>query len=469
MAFAAHYIDLAPRHSHLVILAFVATPIFLAPTPTAPFLAFVVVSTVLAFFELPSPANHMVLALLVNAALLAAAVSTMRRRPGKPQGTSRLDGGSADWLRVARAPAALTLLTVYGFAVLHKLNWSFFDPVVSCAGEISAQAIALTGLNIAIPGSVTIGLAIATLIVEALIPVLLVFASWRRFGILFGVAFHALLGAAGFVDFATFACAAYVLIAIDVVPLIRDGERHRRRAMFAWGAYLVCAALDALVVGSTGHHLPGRHQLLFVCWILGLIWLMTPLLKTMWAQAPRHEPPVWHMQSAWFAVIPLLALLNGMGPYLGFKTTSTFSMFSNLRTEEGRSNQMIRPLASLEVTPWMRDTVDVFAFELAIEPQLNLWGRLGGGYSSLWNGSRWIDTAGTTPVRVPWIELRRTVVRWKDAGVTGMSIGYRRHGVTRFVSDAVNDPELAAPLPWWTRWFVAFRDIETGNAVRCRW
>lgn len=468
MAFATHYIDLAPRHSHLMILAVVAAPMVVMHNPVVPFLAFVVVSSILAVFDMPAPANHMVLALLANAALIGAALMT---KPGRDalRGVSAPQESGSGWLEIARVPAALTMVTMYGFALFHKLNWSFLDPAVSCAGEVSALAVKMTGINVPIHGVTVVGLAVATLLVEALIPALLAIPRWRHVGISAGVAFHALLGAAGFVDFSTFACALYVLIAIDVVPHISEGERHRRRAMYAWGAFLLCAALDAASVQLAARHLPGRSQLLFVSWLLGLTLLMTPFLRTLWTKRLRPGDSLLRLHSPWFAVIPVVAFLNGMGPYLGIRTTSTFSMFSNLRVEEGRSNHMIGILSYLEVTPWMHDVVEVSSFEFTTQRDLNLVGRLRGGYTSLANGSRWIDGVHTEPVRLPWLELKRTVLRWKDAGGSGLSVGYRRRGVTHFVADAINDPELAGPLPWWTRWFVAFRDIETRDSVRCRW
>jgi hypothetical protein len=44
---------------------------------------------------------------------------------------------------------------------------------------------------------------------------------------------------------------------------------------------------------------------------------------------------------------PLCAVLNGLCPYLGLKTETSFAMYSNLRTEAGQSNHLIvrKPLS----------------------------------------------------------------------------------------------------------------------------
>jgi len=82
--------------------------------------------------------------------------------------------------------------------------------------------------------------------------------------------------------------------------------------------------------------------------------------------------------------------------------------------------------------------------------------------------TRWLPEGAT--VRVPWIELRRAALLWKDAGIRGIRIRYVRRGVEREVSDAVIDLELTRPLSFWSRRFLAYREVERGdNPVACRW
>lgn len=74
------------------------------------------------------------------------------------------------------------------------------------------------------------------------------------------------------------------------------------------------------------------------------------------------------------------------------------------------------------------------------------------------------------PVRIPWLELRRTVLLWQDAGLTGVRIAYLRDDLPHVVDDATADPVLAAPLPWWQRHLLAFRAVDSGwGADACRW
>ena len=56
-------------------------------------------------------------------------------------------------------------------------------------------------------------------------------------------------------------------------------------------------------------------------------------------------------------LFPILVLINGSSPYLGLKTTTAFAMFSNLRTEGGKSNHFF--LANYEVFSYQTDLVRV--------------------------------------------------------------------------------------------------------------
>jgi hypothetical protein len=54
----------------------------------------------------------------------------------------------------------------------------------------------------------------------------------------------------------------------------------------------------------------------------------------------------------------LLLFANGFGPYLGLRTQTSFSMFSNLHTENGMSNHLIVP-SGIQVTNWQYDLVEI--------------------------------------------------------------------------------------------------------------
>jgi len=157
-------------------------------------------------------------------------------------------------------------------------------------------------------------------------------------------------------------------------------------------------------------------------------------------------------------------------------------MFSNLRTEEGRTNHLISAVGALEVADYQRDTVDVLEIELPTTPDLDFVERARGGThwfkhqtSAVYNWRLASPTARRSAaeqdlLRLTWVELRRSVSFWKDAGVHGIGIRYVHDGVERSVSDAITDPVLSEPISWWERNLMSFHPIDARDGpARCRW
>jgi hypothetical protein len=68
------------------------------------------------------------------------------------------------------------------------------------------------------------------------------------------------------------------------------------------------------------------------------------------------------------------------------------------------------------------------------------------------------------------LELRRVVGNWRAAGVANVRLDYLRGGVPHPVANALTDPDLGAPLPWWQQHLVSFRAISSADGPDiCRW
>ena len=106
-----------------------------------------------------------------------------------------------------------------------------------------------------------------------------------------------------------------------------------------------------------------QGTVLFGIWVLWTAALMT------WCLSAVPEPnlplgPVGTAPAASGLALPaigstsiLFAALNGLSPYLGLpKTYATWTMFSNLRVEAGRSNHWLVP-ASWQPFGFLRDVV----------------------------------------------------------------------------------------------------------------
>ena len=83
------------------------------------------------------------------------------------------------------------------------------------------------------------------------------------------------------------------------------------------------------------------------------------------------------------AVFCAMLIMNGLSPYLGLKTQTAFSMFSNLRTEGGLTNHLFMPL-DLMVSNTTLNLVTVES-----------------------SNSRWLQKTVNAGDLVPFFELRR--------------------------------------------------------------
>ena len=105
----------------------------------------------------------------------------------------------------------MSLILLYAFAFLHKLNWDYLDPRFSCADQV------LTWLNTKYrilptgPTLTTLGIW-SSLFVEGVVPILLCFRYTARFGLIIGFTFHlALSQFGGLYGFAAAMYAVYYL------------------------------------------------------------------------------------------------------------------------------------------------------------------------------------------------------------------------------------------------------------------
>jgi hypothetical protein len=197
------------------------------------------------------------------------------------------------------------------------------------------------------------------------------------------------------------------------------------------------------------------HTLILLTWYIALLPMLYTLVRGFLAD--REPWPAWRLRPAVLLLIPALAFANGMAPYLGLKTVASYSMFSNLHTEPMAANHLLPGLASLQLVPYLRDTVTITKIDIRRDAN--------SGPVAM---SEW--TQETPPTTVPFLELRRMVDNWRDGNPASIHLEYQRAGVPHVVQNALTDPELSAPLPWWQQHLLAFRAISSADGPNiCRW
>ena len=440
MAFTFHIDERQPPTVwHGLLFAVTALLVIGAGRPWT-FLIFLVGSSLVAASDLPAAANHTILALLTNGAVLASAVVVMRRRVvGQEPEASTFIG---QWMAAARTPVALTIVVVYFFSAFHKLNSDFFTPSVSCAGVLLGF-IPFPGVSSdSLPGMVVYGAAVATLACEAALCALFAVPKWRASGVVLGVVFHSALAWAGFADFSTYMFAVYLLI-VPVTSRGDDGREWRVATAFVgWVAYAIVTPVSWVSADPSNGPLGLQWSTLrMLAWSAAVYPLVWPHLRASVFRRSEFVAWRWRLSPIWLVVFPIVAVVNGATPYLGLKTVANYSMFSNLRVEDAQTNHFVPGIETISVTPWLRDMVNVYEFDIGTgtEAGVSLRERFW-----IWWQARWLIES--RPTRIPWLELRRLVLLAKDRGVHGLRVRYDRGGVVRTIEDATIDTELSAPL-----------------------
>lgn len=354
------------------------------------------------------------------------------------------------------------LLALYGFAFLHKLNWTFLEPATSCA-SFMLDGIA-DRLGMPHSGGVVPEMAVwATLAAEGGIPLLLLFPRTRRLALLLAWPFHFALtlhprpGIYGFsamlFTMLTLFLPRDFFATLAMHPWLRrlvgaDVRRFVRRAALILGAAAVAlGTLAALTIEIT----PGASYAIWMRRLGMLLWMpysvaLLGALLLGWPAANSEERAgtLLHIHRSPAAALLVLFVLNGMAPYFGFQTLRTMSMFSNLRTEGGWTNHLFIP-SSLQITFYQKDLVRLIG-----------------------SSDPWLDFYVRNESLLPYSELRRRVWEHPDVPV---QVTYERNGrIETLDTSQPGADRQVPPLPTPVNKILAFREVDQdGRPVRCLW
>ena len=289
---------------------------------------------------LPLPPDHQLLASLVNLGVLIVYVSL-----GRPR--------SVDVIVHAAAPTArVCVLLAYAAAATAKYNTDFLSTATSCADFMAETA----SFGILERTSPLAGLPILfTIASESLIPILLLVPRTRRWGVVFAASFHYVLSLSPAIavgDFTVTLWALYLLF----LPT-RDVEKVGERGLATWRRlppfqatrpvprWMLAAVFVAVVAaGSVG----SGFLIVLMVWLFTTVvggWLIISLVVVLRAGAHDVRPLGRPRGLQLVPIIVMLALVTS--PYLGFGTSSRFTMFSGLRTEGAGSNHLFMPSTHL--------------------------------------------------------------------------------------------------------------------------
>ena len=347
----------------LVILAALWTA--LRPTSVGRFLTMIAAEVLSVGLDMPDVGSHTLLVLVSGACVLTyAGWRTLRNRRLPDAGT--LFERLAPFLRVQ-------LLLIYAVAAIAKLNTGFFDGAVSCAAALSGKVAWFDPTLL--DGAWRIAPSIyGTVAIELALPVLLAVPRTRLVGLAVGGAFHAVLALAGNVPFSALALALYVAFLPTDTPSRLRALAAQRPALGRWarrgrrwadspvvlpamvGCWLAAAVIFASEPALGRALISNGTRLLLVLVMLFAASLLALCLAS--GGRPVYPPRSLRLGHPVFVLGILLLVVNSLSPYLGLKTDSSFTMFSNLQTENGRWNHVFIPEA-VRVFPYQDQLVRV--------------------------------------------------------------------------------------------------------------
>ena len=325
------------RHGLLVLAAFA---VLIGPSSTVLLALLLAATTVSVAGDLPVVGTHRVVELVVAAALLVLVVlATLRAR--RPPPVDEVVSAGAPVLRVA-------VVVVYLASALAKVNTAFLDPVVSCAAPMVRLVFG--------PDPRLLGPAlVATVAVEALLPLLLLVRRTRTVGVVAGTAFHVVLALAGNVPFSALMAALYAGF-LPPAARLPDAPRVRRAVVGLLAVGWLVGAVrgpSSEAPGLTGPPsafvAPAVGTVATAGYVaLAALVVAVSLLTRDRDATPRSRPGVVVL------VTTGVLVLNAVAPYAGWKTDTSFEMFSGLRTEAGSWNHLlVPPGVRLAATPYV--------------------------------------------------------------------------------------------------------------------
>lgn len=381
--------------------------------------------------------------------------------------------GNGDDLLSRFAPVVRAAVVImYFWAVIQKLNLDYFDPEVSCAALLHTEIAAYFGGLVPTAEWALHGAIWGSLSFEFGIPMLLMFRKTRYIGFCAAVFFHLWLSihpAAGIFSFTSLILAILLLFmpttwgselqAIWNYQLRKLGGgdiekgRKRGRWLVIFGFFitlLIQGGLYLLIERSYEVFFKANRIGFFAFFVWGC-WLGACHLIAGWRARAESRALTnrarWTL--AWLGLIPVL--LNGVHPWVGSRTQTSFSMYSNLRSE-GESNHAF--LERKDFFQLQNDMVEV----VQSAPNILAPSERPRGIQQYANPGHHV---------IPWFEFRRLVSEMSGDFEVTYTRGGEELELGRREGNIYGDEAAFEPLPLLARKFIWFRRLDSLEGPMC--
>ncbi|MEM1444283.1 MAG: HTTM domain-containing protein, partial [Verrucomicrobiota bacterium] len=385
---------------------------------------------------------------------------------GEPIGEGR------DFLARFAPVMRVAVVIMYVWAVIQKLNWDYFNPDVTCAGLLHKEINVYFGSILPEAPWALVGAAIGSLVFELGIPLLLIFRKTRFAGFVVAAGFHLWLSihpAAGIYSFTSLILAFLLLF----MPLSwgeqlqglwnrqlswlgkGDLDRGRRRArwivVLVFFATLITQGMLYLTIARSYEVFDKANRIGFFAFFVWGVWLGANYLIAGWKARPRSEKLPNSLRPSFVLIGLIPVILNGFQPWIGGRTQTSFSMYSNLRSE-GEGNHMF--LKRVDLLDMQSDMIEV------VQSAPNILGPT--------DRPRGIQQFANIGHRIiPWFEFRRLVSEMSgDFEVTYIQEGEEKE-LGRKAGDIYGDEAAFEEIPLLQRKFLWFRRLESLEGPMC--
>lgn len=323
----------------------------------------------------------------------------------------------------------------------------------SCARELAEIQIAVSPWL----GRVTVP-ALAgwlTVLCESSVALLLIPQRTRRYGVLLGVIFHTILVISPAIAVFDFSMTVYTMLFLftgahfaaaicDKLEAFADeSPAIPEFALVLWTPILIAIAAFMIGRSAMGYPLYGDPRLTRLIWLGNMPIAMTVIYWTvsvLFGKESRSMHAAFRPRIALHFVVLLLAVFNGLCPYLGLKTQGSFTMFSNLRTEAGHWNHLVVPASFRLVNRYQDDLVQIKQVD---DRRLTL------------------DFVNKDCL-APRFEVQRAATKNPDLAITII-----RDGEELELSPISLDAELGAPVNWVAQKLLIFRPVTPDGSPYC--
>jgi len=212
---------------------------------------------------------------------------------------------------------------------------------------------------------------------------------------------------------------------------------------------------------------------------LAVMLLMIAVAISIFSNMRRLDRPTGealHTAAFWprgFAcVLPLVLFLNGMSPHLGLKSTLSYAMYSNLRTEDGASNHFFLPV-EMQIWNFERDLVTIIASTDPVLHDLRMpsWSgaRQNPSFANFLLKSPEMEKTWPQPTwKLPYFALRQRISFLASNGNKDIELIYEHRGSVRILRNAEEDPDLNS-VPYLARKFLKTRAVPSFSKGCCMW